>query len=224
MRALVLDDDAQTLRFLSRVLSEEGFVIDECARGVDAMVRATRNAYNLVILDWVVPDTDGLSVCREVRRTGITAPILMLSARRGIRERVLGLSAGADDYMVKPFEVDELVARIHALLRRASGLGPLRCAELEVNPAARGARLAGAPLPLTQREHALLLRLALRTGYVVERAELLAHVWGMNFDPGSNLVEVHIAHLRQKLGHHGWMIETVRGVGYRLRAERKSSG
>lgn len=224
MRALVLDDDPQTLRFLSRVLSEEGFVIDECSRGVDAMSRATRGGYDLVILDWTVPDTDGLSVCREIRRAGVTAPVLMLSARREIPERVLGLSAGADDYMVKPFEVDELVARIHALLRRALGLGPLRCAELEVDPAAREARLAGAPLSLTHREHAVLLRLALRAGYVVERAELLAHVWGMDFDPGSNLVDVHVGRLRQKLGHHGWMIESVRGVGYRLRPERKSPG
>jgi DNA-binding response OmpR family regulator len=222
VRALVLEDDVKLMRFLVRVLSEEGFVVDECSRGVDAIERARRGSYDLILLDWVVPETDGLSVCREVRRAGVTAPILMLTARREVRERVLGLLAGADDYVSKPFEVDELVARIRALVRRASGFGPLRCGELEIDLAAREAKVAGAPLALTQREYGLLLRLAHRAGYVVERAELLAHVWGIDVGAESNLVEVHVGRLRRKLGSRGWMIETVRDVGYRL-TERKSS-
>lgn len=219
MRALILEDDAKLVRFLARVLSEEGFVSDECACGVDAIARGQRGAYDLVILDWGVPETDGLSVCRQMRRGGMAAPILMLSARCEPKERALGLSAGADDFVAKPFEVEELVARVRALLRRTTGFGPVRCGALEVDPRMHEAKLGEERLALSPLEHALLLQLALRGGYVVERAELLAHVWGLDFDPNSNLVEVHVGRLREKLGRRAAMIETVRGVGYRLRAQ-----
>jgi DNA-binding response OmpR family regulator len=220
MRVLVLEDDQKLARFLARVLAEEGFAVDLCARGLDAIAQAEGGLYDLVVLDWMVPETDGLSVCREIRRSGGTAPILMLTARGETRERVLGLEAGADDYMVKPFEVEEFVARVRALLRRTAGFGALRCGDLEVDPVARQAKLVGVALTLTNREYALLLHLVHRGDRVVKRSDLLAHVWGLKFDPGSNLVDVHVSRLRDKLGDRAWMIETVRGVGYRLRRQQ----
>lgn len=217
MKVLVLEDDQKLARFLARVLSEEGLEVDLCARGVDAIVQAQGGLYDLIVLDWMVPETDGLAVCREIRRSGGVTPVLMLTARGEIRERVLALNAGADDYMVKPFEVDEFVARVRALLRRLSGFAALRCGELEIDPVARQAKLAGAVLTLTNREYTVLFHLIRRANHIVKRSDLLAQVWGMRFDPGSNLVDVHISRLRERFGDHAWMIETVRGVGYRLR-------
>jgi DNA-binding response OmpR family regulator len=220
LKALILEDDQKLARFLARVLSEEGLTVDLCARGVDAIAQAEVGLYDLIVLDWMVPDTDGLCVCREIRRTGGRAPVLMLTARGETRERVLGLEAGADDYMVKPFEVEEFIARVRALLRRTSGFGALRCGDLEVDPIARQAKLVGVALTLTSREYALLLHLLHRGERIVKRSDLLAHVWGLQFDPGSNMVDVHVSRLRDKLGERAWMIETIRGVGYRLRRER----
>jgi DNA-binding response OmpR family regulator len=217
MKVLILEDDQKLARFLARVLSEEEFAVDLCARGVDAIAQAEGGRYDLIVLDWMVPDTDGPTVCREIRRAGGTAPILMLTARGETSERVMGLRAGADDYMVKPFEVDEFVARVRALLRRTSGFAALRCGDLEVDPVARQAKLADVALTLTNREYAVLLHLLHRANRIVKRSDLLAQVWGMRFDPGSNLVEVHSSRLRDRLGDRAWMIETVRGVGYRLR-------
>src|SRR5580658_5053314 len=217
VKVLVLEDDPRQARFLWRVLSEEGLVVDLCTRGADAVSQAGSSRYDLIVLDWMVPETDGLTVCREVRRAGGITPILMLTARGEIRERVLGLEAGADDYMVKPFEVDEFVARVRALLRRASGFAVLHCGDLHIDPVARQAKVMDVALALTNREFALLLDLVHRADRIVKRSDLLAHACGMHFDPGSNLVEVHISRLRDKLGDHAWMIETVRGVGYRLR-------
>jgi DNA-binding response OmpR family regulator len=218
MRALILEDDQRLARFLARVLTEEGMAVDLSGRGVDAIAQAECGLYDLIVLDWMVPETDGLSVCREIRRSGGKAPVLMLTARGETRERVLGLEAGADDYMVKPFEVEEFIARVRALLRRTSGHGSLRCGELVVDPATRRVKLAGALLELTNREYALLLHLVHRGERIAKRTDLLAHVWGLQFDPGSNLVDVHISRLRDKLGDRSWMIETVRGAGYRMRA------
>lgn len=217
MKAFILEDDVKLARFLSRVLGEEGMAVDLCSSGADAIVQVRSGLYDLVILDWMVPDTDGLTVCREIRRAGIGTPILMLTARGEAGERVLGLEAGADDYMVKPFEVEELVARVRALLRRAAGFVGLRCGEIEVDRNARQAKVAGVDLALTNREYALLLHLLRHADRVVKRTDLLAHVWDSRFDPGSNLVDVHVSRLRDKLGDHAWMVETVRGVGYRLR-------
>ena len=219
VKVLLLEDEGKLARFLARVLSEEGFTVDVCARGPDAVAQAD-GTYALVVLDWMVPELDGLAVCRAIRRSGNATPILMLTARGETRERVLGLDAGADDYMVKPFEVDEFVARVRALLRRSSGFSALRCGQLLVDRVTREATLSDASLTLTNREYALLLHMIHRADRVVKRSDLLAHVWGMNFDPGSNLVEVHVSRLRDKFGDYAWMIETVRGVGYRLRRQR----
>jgi DNA-binding response OmpR family regulator len=219
VKVLLLEDEDKLARFLRRVLSEEGFAVDVCERGPDAVAQADES-YGLLVLDWMVPEMDGLAACRAIRGRGNVAPILMLTARGETRERVLGLEAGADDYMVKPFEVDEFVARVRALVRRTSGFGSMRCGRLVVDRVKREAALDGAALVLTNREYALLLHMLHRADQVVKRSELLAHVWGMNFDPGSNLLDVHVSRLRDKLGDSAWMIETVRGVGYRLRRER----
>jgi DNA-binding response OmpR family regulator len=220
VRVLVLEDDQKLARFLARVLAEEGVTADLCATGVDAITQAQACSYDLVVLDWMVPESDGLTVCRELRRGGCTASIMMLTARGETRERVLGLEAGADDYLVKPFEVDEFVARVRALFRRATGFTAVRCGDLEIDRVARLAKVAGAPMSLTNREYALLMHLVHRADRIVKRSDLLSQVWGMSFDPGSNIVEVHVSRLRDKLGDRAWMIEAVRGVGYRLRGHR----
>jgi DNA-binding response OmpR family regulator len=220
VKVLVVEDDAKVAGFVARVLREEGYIVDLCASGTQALRQAETDLYDLIILDWVVPDLDGLSVCRELRRKGSASPILMLTARGDTRERVLGLESGADDYLVKPFEVEELVARVRALLRRTSAVGRVVCGELELNPVTSRAALHRQALSLTNREFALLLYLARRESKVVTRSELLSHVWETKFDPGSNLIEVHISRLREKFGSEAWMIETVRGRGYRLRSGR----
>jgi DNA-binding response OmpR family regulator len=222
VKVLVVEDGVKVSRFLARVLSEEGFTADICTRGDDAIRQAATGLYSLVLLDWMLPDIDGLTVCREIRRFGVWVPILMLTARGEVRERVLGLSSGADDYLVKPFEVDELVARVHALVRRAQGFAQLRCGALEIDRVAHVARVEGVTIDLTTREYAVLAHLARHNEQIVTRSDLLAQVWDTTFESGSNIVEVQISRLRDKLGAHAWMIETVRGFGYRMRARRSS--
>lgn len=219
MKILLVEDDPKVGRFLLRALSDEGFAVDLCKNGADAVGQAGSGVYDLIVLDWMLPDLDGLAVCREVRKNGVTTPVLMLTARGESKEKVLGLESGADDYMVKPFEVEELVARVRALIRRTHGFARLKCGALEVDRVGHRALLAGQPLSLTTREFALMLHLLHRPDKIVTRAELLAQVWDTSFDPGSNLVEVHISRLREKLGEYAWMVETVRGAGYRLRSQ-----
>lgn len=220
MKVLVVEDDTKVARFLTRVLTEEGYAADSCARGTDALSQAGAGLYDLIVLDWMLPDLDGLSVCRELRRKGIAAPVLMLTARGETGEKVLALDAGADDFVVKPFEVEELLARVRALLRRAAGGARLELGPLRIDRLARRVHIDGEAVDLTTREYALLLHLAHRLDRVVPRSELLAGVWGTSFDPGSNLVDVHVSRLREKFGAASWMIETQRGVGYRLRTQR----
>lgn len=219
MKALIVEDDVKVALFIARVLSEEGWVTDQCTHGLDAVRQARSVEYDVILLDWMLPDIDGLAVCRELRRAGSVAPIIMLTARGEVSERVLGLEAGADDYMVKPFEIDELLARISALLRRTHGFGRLQVGVLEIDRLRRVVTLESKPIDLTGREYALLLCLASQEGRVVARSELLAQVWATHFDPGSNLIDVQISRLRDKLGDHAWMIDTVRGKGYRLRRD-----
>lgn len=220
MKLLVVEDDTKVARFLTRVLIEEGYAADSCARGSDALAQASLGLYDLIILDWMLPDLDGLSVCRELRRKGVSTPVLMLTARGEVGEKVLALDAGADDFVVKPFEVEELIARVRALLRRAAGASRIDLGPLRVDRLARKVQVDGEAIELTAKEYALLLHLAHRPDRVVSRSELLAQVWGTSFDPGSNLVDVHVSRLREKLGAASWMIETQRGVGYRLRTQR----
>ena len=220
MKALVLDDDARIARFVAKVLGEEGYAVDLCKTGADALRLAELGGYQLIVLDWMVPDVDGLSVCRELRRRGVVTPILMLSARGQVGEKVLGLETGADDYLTKPFDVEELVARARALVRRAVGYARVQCGVLEIDRIERQVYLAGQKLTLTQRELSLLLRLAMHADKVVTRTDLMANVFEASFDSGSNILEVHVSRIRDKLGEHAAMLETVRGVGYRLKSAK----
>jgi len=220
MKLLIIEDDPRLARFLTRVLREEGYVADLCATGEDGIRQALTGIYDVVLLDWMLPDFDGLTVCREVRRAGLATPVLMLTARGETRERVMGLDAGADDYLIKPFEIDELLARIRALLRRSATVTEIAVHDLVIDRLARQASVDGMAIDLTAREFSLLLYLAQRPGRVVPKSELLAQVWDLKFDPGTKVVEVHVSRLRAKLGANGWMIETMRGIGYCFRKER----
>lgn len=222
MKILVVEDDAKLARFIARVLVEEGYVADTCAEGSDGIVRARSGVYDALVLDWMLPDIDGLQVCKLLREQGCQIPLLMLTARAELRERVLGLRSGADDYLVKPFEIEELLARLDAVLRRSARQGLFRWGPLELDRVERRVLLAGRPLDLTEKEMALLTHFMLRAGQIVTRSEILTRVWGMSFDPESNMIEVHVSRLRDKLGDHASLIETVRGKGYRLRLEAGS--
>lgn len=221
VKVLLVEDDTKVARFVGRVLADEGFVVDTCGNGAEAVTQARSGIYDIVVLDWMLPELDGISVTRALRQAGLSTPILMLTARGETRERVLGLETGADDYLVKPFEVEEFVARIRALVRRASGHARMGLGALEIDRVARSASVAGRPLDLTMREYALLVDFVHHAEEVVSRADLLARVWSLHFDPSSNLVEVHVSRLREKLADHAWMIETVRGTGYRLTGTRR---
>jgi DNA-binding response OmpR family regulator len=222
VKVIVVEDALKVARFLARVLHEEGFSVDIVTKGLTALHQITKGSYDLAVLDWTLPDLDGLSICRELRTAGNSIPVMMLTARGQVSDRVLGLESGADDYLVKPFEVDEFVARVNALIRRSKGMQTLVFGDLEINRAEHCAMLAGMTLDLTVREYTLLMHLAHHAGRIVTRTDLLAQVWETGFDSGSNVVDVQISRLRDKLGTHSFMIETVRGFGYRLRAERSS--
>jgi two-component system OmpR family response regulator len=223
MKILVVEDNKKLARFLVRALSEEGYVVDQVGDGVTAVQQTQSIAYDLVILDWMLPELDGLSVCRTIRAKGVRAPILMLTARAEVPERIAGLDAGADDYLPKPFDLGELLARTRALTRRgAPNDAVLRVGPLTIDRGERRALVDGKRIDLTPREFALLAYLAREAGKVVPRMEILAKVWEMSFDPGSNVIEVHVKNVREKLGAHAKMIETVRGVGYRCVATTAS--
>jgi DNA-binding response OmpR family regulator len=223
VKVLVVEDNPKVARFLARLLTDEGFIADVCDDGAQAVRQAKSGIYELVVLDWMLPGKDGVSVCRELRSTGCRVPVLMLTARGELAERVLGLDAGADDYLVKPFEVEEFVARVRALLRRSHANRRVSVGDLELDIESRRVLVAGAQADLTAREFAVMLHLAESADKIVTRAELLARVWNLQFDPGSNVVEVQMRRLREKLGAAAWMIETVRGAGYRLRTARSAS-
>ena len=207
---------------MAQLLREEGYAVDVCTTGAEALRLAEVGAHTLLVLNWVVPDVDGLVVCRELRRRGIVTPILMLSTIGQVSARVIGLETGADDFLVKPLEVQEFVARVHALARRAAGFSLVRCGALEIDRAGGQAYVAGRKLTLTGRELALLRRLAQHADQVVTRTDFLANIFETSFDTGSNLLGVHMCRLREKLGEHASMIETVRGVGFRLRSSEVS--
>jgi DNA-binding response OmpR family regulator len=220
MKILVVEDDRKLARFLKRMLSEEGYTTDVCSNGPDALVQAQAGIYDLVVLDWMIPGMDGLQVCRELRRSGSNLPILMLTARGELGERVLALKTGVDDYVVKPFEIDEMLARVAALLRRSRGQHIIKVGDLEINRIEREAKLAGNALELSTREFDLLAYLAANANQIVTRTKLMADVWSTQLDSQSHLIDVGINRLRDKLGEHAWMIETVRGRGYVLRPDR----
>jgi len=222
MRVLVVDDDVRLCSVMQRGLTEEGYAVDTANDGEEGQYFAEINDYDLVILDIMMPKVDGLTVCRNLREAQRNAPILMLTAKDAIPDRVTGLDAGADDYLVKPFAFDELVARIRALTRRHAP--PARrnwgsktsCSIQSPGRVRRGDR----EIELTTKEYAVLEYFLRNPGAVITRGMIEEHAWSNDFDSVSNLVDVYIRHLRAKLDHDGEpsLIETIRGTGYRLRS------
>lgn len=219
MRLLLAEDDPYLSAMLSKGLREHAYAVDVVADGDAAVVQAAVNEYDLVVLDVMMPRRDGFAVCRELRRRGSVAPVLMLTARDALADKIEGLDAGADDYLAKPFEFAELLARLRALLRRAREIRETEIvvADLVVDTRGQTARRGGALLPLTTKEYALLEYLARNAGRVVGRAEISGHVWDENHDPLSNAIEVCINRLRRKVdGGRSPLIHTRRGAGYLL--------
>ena len=219
---LVVDDRPELLDVLQRTLARNGYAVRTAADGDAALDAALDHDPDLVILDVGLPKRNGLSVARELRRRGFLAPVLMLTARDTVPDKVTGLEAGADDYLAKPFDYDELLARVKALLRRAGMRADettLKVGDLALDPVAREATRAGKPVPLTQKEFALLEYLMRNAGRTVSREQISEHVWKHEFDPSTNIVDVYISYLRNKLGDAGREspIQTVRGVGYVLK-------
>jgi DNA-binding response OmpR family regulator len=220
MRILVVEDEPVAAEVLARGLREHAYAVDVSADGEAALEQAAINDYDLIVLDVQLPGIDGLELCRRLRESGSTVPLLMLTARGGLDQRVEGLDAGADDYLPKPYHFPELLARIRALLRRGPNLASaiLVVHDLTIDPRARRVERSGRPIHLTSKEYALLEYLVKRSGDVVGRAEIAEHVWDDSFDPMSNLIEVYIQRVRRKIddGHAVRLIHTRRGAGYTL--------
>ena len=225
MRLLLAEDDARISRFVTKGLQEHSYAVDVVADGNDAVYQAEINDYDLVILDIMLPGLDGFAACRALRELGKQMPILMLTARDGVDDRITGLDAGADDYLTKPFEFGELLARLRALLRRPRDLRPSQIVvgDLVLNTAAQAVKRGDRDIPLTAKEYALLEYLVRNVGRVVGRAEIAEHVWDESFDPFSNLIEVYVNRLRRKLGDDAGrpLLQTRRGSGYVLVAAEK---
>ena len=223
MRVLVVEDEARMASLLERGLREEGYAVDVASDGPDGLWMATENDYDAVLLDIMLPGFDGFDVCRRIREAGRWAPVLLLTAREGVDDRVQGLDAGADDYVTKPFSFAELAAHVRALIRRGPGTRPaaLEVGDLRLNPATHRAFRGDVDLELSPKEMAVLELLMRNVGAVVTRTQILEHAWDSNYDGGSNLVDQYIAYLRKKVDRPFSRrdIETVRGVGYRLRGE-----
>jgi DNA-binding response OmpR family regulator len=224
VRILVVEDERKVANFISQGLQEEGHTVEVAKDGESALDLLRHGPpYDLIILDVMLPRLDGFGVLRAARAARVTSPVLMLTARDAVADKVTGLDAGADDYLTKPFSFDEFLARVRALLRRADGRREpvLRLADLTLDPATRAVTRGARRIDLTAREHALLEYLLRNAGRVLTRPMLAEHVWGLDFDPESNVVDVYVGYLRRKLDGPGEarLLHTVRGVGYVLRSE-----
>lgn len=221
MKILYVEDDPTARQYIQKGLREHGHVVDVAADGADGLERALGGAYDLVILDVMLPELDGFEVLRRMRSAGVRTPVLFLSARGEVPDRVRGLNLGADDYLTKPFAFAELLARVQALGRRHGGEpedGMLRLADLELDTRRRIARRGGERIELTAKECALLEYFLRNPGQVLSRTMITERLWGYSFDSYSNVIDVHIAHLRKKIdrAHEGKLLHTVKGVGYVL--------
>jgi two-component system OmpR family response regulator len=222
MKLLLVEDDAETAAYLKRALTEAGHAVDHAASGRDGLILAAGETYDVMVLDRMLPQVDGLAILRTIRASGVKTPVLLLTALGGIDDRVEGLEAGSDDYLVKPFAFAELLARVNALARRPPTQDiqtTLRVADLEMNLLRRTVTRGGRRIELQPREFQLLEYLMRHTGRVVTRTMLLEAVWDFHFDPKTNIVDTHISRLRSKVdrGHAGELIQTLRGAGYCLR-------
>ena len=223
MRVLVVEDEKKTASFVRKALQTEGFAVDVCPNGDDALAAARATPFDVIVLDIMLPGRDGLSVLRQLRERKNATPILLLSARGEVNERVEGLNAGADDYLPKPFELSELIARVRAMTRRSgeNKSTVLRVADLTLDTVTHYARRAEANIELTAREYRLLEFLMREAGRICGRMMILEKVWDYDFDPGSNLVDVYIRRLREKIddGFDPKLLHTVRGAGYVLKEQ-----
>jgi two-component system OmpR family response regulator len=223
MRLLVVEDEKKMAGLLARGLKEEGHAVDLAGRGEDALWMARAVPYDAIVLDVMLPGLDGFATCRQLRDNGVWAPVLLLTARDGVEDRVEGLDTGADDYLVKPFSFSELLARLRALTRRAPLERPvvLQVGDLRLDPAAHRAWRGGDELELSAKEFALLRLFMSRPGQTLSRLQLLEGAWDMAFESRSNIVDVYVGYLRQKIDkpYGRKSLETVRRVGYRLRED-----
>jgi DNA-binding response OmpR family regulator len=223
VKILLVEDDRKIAGFVAKALEEHGFVVDVCRTGTEGLEMALDGSFEAILLDIMIPGPDGLSILRRLREQGNNVPVLLLTARNSPHERVEGLNLGADDYLSKPFSIDELIARVHALLRRSSDRGSsvLHAGDLTVNLLTREVSRGGQVIELSAREFALLTCLMHAPGRVFTRTQLCERVWNYHHDPGTNLVDVYIQRVRRKIGDDPThpLIETLRGVGYRFRKE-----
>ena len=224
MRILVVEDDRKVASFIRKGLEEEGHAVEVAGDGATAIERATDGApWDLVVLDVMLPGGDGFGVLKALRQEGLRMPVLMLTARDAVGDKVTGLDLGADDYLSKPFAFEEFLARVRALLRRGGGGSApvLRLADLTLDPATRDVRRGARRVELTAREHTLLDYFLRNAGRVLTRPMLAQHVWGLDFDPESNVVDVYVGYLRRRIEGPGErrLLHTVRGVGYVLKDE-----
>ncbi|BAH77275.1 MULTISPECIES: response regulator transcription factor [Solidesulfovibrio] len=222
MRVLIVEDDLDAAAYLVKGLKESGYVVDHVADGREALYRVAAETYDACVVDRMLPGVDGLTIVKTMRSAGNAAPVLILSALGDVDDRVKGLKAGGDDYLVKPYAFAELLARLEALLRRGRSDAPdtmLKVADLEMDLVGRTVRRAGRPIELKPKEFALLEYLMRHAGHVVTRTMLLENVWDYSFDPQTNVIDVHVSRLRQKIdkGHDKPLLSTIRGAGYSLR-------
>ena len=220
MRILVVEDEQAIAEFIVQGLTESGYAVDLAADAAECLHWAAIAEYDVIVLDVMLPDQDGLAVCAELRRSGLRAPVLMVTARDTVEDRVAGLDSGADDYLIKPFAFAELLARIRALLRREPAFKGtlLQVADLEMNTASHAVRRGDRPITLTSKEYSLLEYLMRHPHQILTRSAIAEHVWNYDFDNLSNLIDVHIFALRRKLddAYELKLLHTVRGLGYRL--------
>ncbi|KHK03787.1 response regulator transcription factor [Desulfovibrio sp. TomC] len=222
MRVLIVEDDLDAAAYMVKGLKESGYVVDHVADGREALYRVAAETYDAVVVDRMLPGVDGLTIVKTMRSAGNQTPVLILSALGDVDDRVKGLKAGGDDYLVKPYAFAELLARLEALLRRGRSDAPdtiLKVADLEMDLVGRSVRRAGQAIELKPKEFSLLEYLMRHAGHVVTRTMLLENVWDYSFDPQTNVIDVHISRLRHKIdkGHDKPLLSTIRGAGYSLR-------